>query len=107
MIAAGAAAVIGAALLFHNMSTESAEGGSDKMLAEIALLGEIKRDQNGLLSFHYYKELFLIVNKYVRERNAPSKKEMVEERRGELKKGDMAAYTAIVQEILKKEEGGF
>ena len=90
--ALGGAALIGAALAFHFMSQSEGAQSSDALIEEIAALGEPKRDQNGLLSFHYYKELFLIVNKYVKERNAANKQEMVAERREALKAGDMNKY---------------
>lgn len=106
-IIAGGAVLIGAALAFHSMSGSSAAGNSDQMLEEIGQLGEPKRDQNGMLTFHYYKELFLIVNKHVKDKNAANKVELVQERREALKAGDLNKYKQIVQDIIQQEEKGF
>ena len=105
--AIGGVAIVGCALVYHIISNSEGAQQQDGLIDEIAALGEPKRDQNGLLSFHYYKELFLIVNKYVKARNAASKVEMVADRRQALKDGDMNRYKQIVQDIIQQEERGF
>ena len=93
---AGGAALVGAALVFHSMGNSSGAASGDALLEEIGQLGEPKRDPNGMLTFHYYKELFMIVNKHVKARNGASKAEMVIERRQALKDGDLNKYKALV-----------
>ena len=109
-IAAGAAALVGGALLYHSLQGEGMGGdggGLDKMFEEIGALGGVKRDPNGMMSFHYYKELFIIVNKYTKEKNAPAKKQLVDERRQALQNKDIETYKNLVKDILMKEEQGF
>ena len=76
----GAALIIGGALIYHYLTDpENATAGDsgvdlNKMLEEIDALGPVARGPNGMLSFNYYKELFIIVNKYTKLKNAPQKK---------------------------------
>lgn len=77
----GAAVIIGGALVYHFLTDpesggmlSSGGGETDKMIEEITALGPPARGANGMLTFNYYKELFLIVNKFTKKKNAPFKK---------------------------------
>ena len=79
-LAAGATVVVGAALLFNYISGKSSSSNS-QCFEEIDNLGAPKKDPNGLLSFSYYKDVFLIISKHAKGKFADEKKELIAKRR--------------------------
>lgn len=60
LIALGAAgALVSAAVIFHLFSNK--QSSSQAVFEDIDALGAPKREPNGLLSFAYYKDLFVIM----------------------------------------------
>jgi hypothetical protein len=85
LYALGAAgALVGAAVIFHLLSSK-ATSNSTQMLEEIDALGQPKREMNGFLSFNYYKDLFILIQKHAKAKSADEKKEMLARRREYLK----------------------
>ena len=82
-IAIGGAALVGAALVFHLISSKNEESQQavSKVLEDIDALGPPKKDMNGLLSFPYYKEVFGIIQKHAKAKFAAEKNEMLAKRR--------------------------
>src|SRR6187399_2074973 len=76
--------VVGAALLFNYISGKTSSTNS-QCFEEIDNLGPPKKDPNGLLSFAYYKDVFLIISKHAKQKFADEKKELVIKRRQLLK----------------------
>ena len=79
-LAVGASVLVGAAVLFNYISGKA---GSANTLCfeEIDALGQPKKDPNGLLSFPYYKDVFLIISKHAKSKFAEEKKELIGQRR--------------------------
>ena len=105
-VAAGAAVVIGGALLFNYISNSSS-ASSSQCFEEIDQLGPPKKDPNGLLNFGYYKDVFLIISKHAKGKFADEKKELVARRRSCLKDGKMDEYRQIIEQLIMKEESSF
>ena len=61
---AGAGALIGAALVFHYVSNKQEASSSSQCFEEIEALGPAKKEANGMLSFNYYKDIFMIISKH-------------------------------------------
>ena len=59
----GAGALIGAALVFHYVSNKQ-EVTNSQCFDEIEALGPAKKESNGMLSFNYYKDIFMIISKH-------------------------------------------
>ena len=74
------------------------------MKAEINLLGEPEREENGRLKFSYCKKAFPIIMKYSREGFAQVTKDMVNKRRQLLKDNKMDEYKILFFELDKREE---
>lgn len=79
-LAAGASLVVGAALLFNYISGKTSSSNT-LCFEEIDNLGQPKKDPNGLLSFSYYKDVFLIISKHAKSKFAEEKKELIAKRR--------------------------
>ena len=99
------ALLIGGAVLFHLLSNKD-EGAhaTSKVLEEIDALGAPKKEANGMLQFHYYKEVFFIIQKHAKQRFAADKQSMLSKRRILLKQGKMSEYKDIVKDMIHKEE---
>lgn len=63
-------------------------------------MGAPKKEMNGLLSFTYYKDLFVIMQKHAKLKGAEDKKEMLAKRRQLLKDNKMDEYKELVKEII-------
>lgn len=86
---AAAAALIGGAILFNYVSGKSGSAPSTTaVFDEIEALGPSKKEANGLLSFTYYKDVFLIITKHSKLRFAVEKKELLTKRRRSHKDGN-------------------
>ena len=79
-IAVGATVVVGAALLFNYISGKATSSNS-LCFEEIDALGAPQKDPNGLLSFAYYKDVFLIISKHAKSKFSEEKKELIAKRR--------------------------
>lgn len=75
----GTGALVGAAAMFHLMSSSS--GVNKQCLKEVDDLGPVKRDPNGMINFTFYKDIFLIISKYAKQKFANEKKKLLEQRR--------------------------
>ena len=60
----GAGALVSASLVIYLVANQS--GGNKKCLAEIDQLGAAQKDANGVLSFGYYKDIFMIISKHAK-----------------------------------------
>ena len=78
-IALGVGAVVALAFLFNNANQKGAK--EQGMFDQISALGEPQKNAQGLLSFEYFKQVFVIVNRYSREKFAEEKKEFLNKRR--------------------------
>ena len=104
-IALGVGALVTVALLFNNAnSKDSKEQG---MYDQISALGPPQKGQNGLLTFDFFKQVFMIVNKYSKEKFSEQKKEYLAQRRQALKDGEDAKYSELVKQAMQKEEMQF
>ena len=103
LVAGGAAIVAGAVICNYLMSNDS-DSGINKCLEDIDALGPVKKENNGILAFNYYKDMFTVVGKHGRLRFAEEKRDMVLKRRKALKEGDHKLYADIVKEIITREE---
>jgi len=101
-----AAALIGTAVVFHLVSSkeEAGSSGLSQALAEIAALGEPRREANGLLAFEYYKNVFFIIMKHARLSFADEKQKILKQRRELLKAKKTGEYRALVSDMIQKEE---
>ena len=84
---AAAGALIGGAILFNYISGKSSTSSTSAAFDEIEALGPAKKEPNGLLTFPYYKDVFLIITKHSKLRFAQEKKDLTNKRRGALKAG--------------------
>jgi hypothetical protein len=98
---AAAGALITGAILFNYLSnkTSSASSSSD-VLAEIEALGPPKKSPNGLLTFPYYKDIFMLISKHSKLKFAVEKKELLKKRREASKSGNKIEYKEIVKELI-------
>ena len=97
-LAAGSAALISAAVIFHLATNKPSP--SSKVLDEIEALGTAKKEANGLLSFPYYKDVFAIISKGAKQSFAVEKKALLEQRRKLLKDGNMDEYKNLVKDMV-------
>ena len=63
-------------------------------------LHEVKRDQSGQIELSYFVEVFVFVVRQVGQRTRQITDESKEERRGNLKDGDIDSYEYIVEDML-------
>lgn len=103
---AGAGALVIGALAFHYLSGKQT-GSSSLVFEEIESLGPPKKEANGLLSFNYYKDIFMIISKHSKQKFAEEKKDLLAKRRRALKDNNMEEYKEIVKETIQKEEQAF
>jgi hypothetical protein len=89
-LACGAAALIGGAILYNALSSKS--NTMQVCLDEIDALGPIQRDPNGLLSFNFFKNIFVIVAKHAKLKYSDEKKETLKTRRKALYEGNEVLY---------------
>jgi hypothetical protein len=104
---AAVGALIGGAILFNYISGKSSSSTSSAAFDEIEALGPAKKEPNGLLTFPYYKDVFLIITKHSKLRFAQEKKDLTGKRRTDLKAGNNLEYKEVVQEMIQKEEAVF
>lgn len=78
---AGGVALVSAAVLFHLLTSKVEEKSVSQLYDEIDNLGEVKRDPSGVLSYPYFKDLFIIVYKQGKAIFAVEKKKMMQKRR--------------------------
>lgn len=104
-VVAGAAALVGAAVVFHNISNKQSVASA--VFDEIDALGPPKKEMNGMLSFAYYKEVFGIIQKHSKAKFGKEKKELLEQRRRLLRENKMNEYKELVKEMIQKEESSF
>lgn len=97
---AAAGALVGAAILFNYISNKSTNATSSAVLDEIDALGPAKKEANGLLTFPYYKDIFLLITKHSKAKFGEEKKDMLVRRRAALKDGREAEYKEIVKEAI-------
>lgn len=105
---AAAAALVGGAILFNYLQSKS-EGTTttEALLVDVDALGPPKREANGLLSFPYFKDLMMTVQRHGKERFASDKKEFLFRRRHLLQEKKEKEYKEVVAEMIKKEEQCF
>jgi hypothetical protein len=101
-IVAGAAALIGAAVIFHYAT--SGKVPTSQVFDEIDALGPAKKEMNGMLSFMYYKDVFAIIQRHAKGKFSAEKKQLMEKRRRLLKENNMGEYKELVKEMISKEE---
>lgn len=94
----GAGVLVAGAIVFHHLSSKVTN--SSACFDEIEALGPPKKEANGLLSFNYYKDIFMIISKYSKQKFADEKKELLARRRTALKAGNMDEYKEIVKEMI-------
>jgi len=104
--AAGVGLLVGAAYLFHSLSSskEESSGHLSQLIADVEALGPPKRDPNGLLNFVYYKDLFCVIQKHTKAVFAEEKAALLKQRREYLRAGNTAEYRDIVKTMIEKEE---
>ncbi len=97
---AAAGALIGAAILFNYISNKTTTSTSSGVLDAIDSLGPPKREANGLLTFPYYKDIFVLITKHSKAKFGEEKKEMLLKRRIALREGNEEEYKDIVKEAI-------
>ena len=85
---AAAGALIAGAILFNYISGKSSTTTTTAVFDEIEALGPAKKEANGLLTFPYYKDVFLIITKHSKSRFAGEKSELLSKRRRAHKDGN-------------------
>ena len=60
----GAGALVSASLVLYYVINRS--GSNKKCFEEIDALGPVMKDANGMLSFNYYKDIFMIISKHAK-----------------------------------------
>ena len=60
-----------------------------------------------MLSFGYYKDIFLIISKHAKAKFAEEKKELINSRRKFLKEGNQAEYRSTIETLVQQEERSF
>ena len=101
----GVGALVGGAIAFHYLSGK--ESGNSQCFEEIDSLGPAQKDANGLLSFPYYKNVFMIISKHSKQKFADEKKDYITRRRKALKDSNDRDYKEIVKDMIQKEEQSF
>ena len=104
--AAGLGLLVGAAYVFHSMSSGKEESGSHltQLYADVEALGPVKKDPNGMINFVYYKDLFCVIQKHTKLVFAEEKVALMKQRREFLKAGNVAEYKEIVKRMIEAEE---
>ena len=64
----------------------------------------MKRDMSGMLNYEYFKEMYAIIQRGVKQEFAEEKRTLVEKRRQLLKEGNTEEYKAIITQMTKREE---
>lgn len=67
----GGAAVVGAAVAFHFLSSKEA---GDTLGDDLEQLGPVEREENGMLKFEYFLKIFQICSFYGKNQFADKKK---------------------------------
>jgi len=101
--AAAAGALIGVAVLSHYLS-QGKSSSSSECFAEIDALGPPKKEGNGMLSFNYYKDIFMIISKHAKQRFADERKDLLMRRRQLLRENKLDEYKELVKTMIQKEE---
>ena len=110
---AAVGALVGAALLFHYVSTDDDEegtgaGASDpgKLTEELkaANLTDVKKSPNGTLDQQYFLQLLQYVGTASRERTKGLRTKCVESRRKHYKSEEWDQYEAIIKKALEAED---
>ena len=70
-------------------------------------MGAPQKDQNGLLSFNYFKNLFLEVQKFNKQSFGPEKQEFLRNRREALRNNEHTKYNELVKQMMQREEQTF
>jgi len=104
-VLAGAGALVGAAVVFHLLTNK--QSASSAIFEDIDALGPPKKEMNGLLSFAYYKDLFILMQKHAKLKSADEKKELLIKRRQLLKDNKTEEYKEIVKDLIQREEQVF
>ena len=60
----GTGALVTAGLVYYAVSNKPES--NTECLREVDQLGSVKRDTNGMLSFSYYRDIFIIISKYAK-----------------------------------------
>jgi hypothetical protein len=99
----GGAAVVGAAVAYHFLSSASEEA-DDSLEADLQELGELQEDERGFIEFKQFLKIFQICSYYAKQQFAKEKKNMIATRREALKAGDENKYKEIVMQMTQMEE---
>lgn len=108
VLAAGAAAVVGAAVVYH-LATSSGEGSEeakdeDELRAEMEKLGDVGKDPNGTIKLQDFMSLFKLITKHAKKRISKVKRSFSVQRRETLRKGLEDEYRSHVQTQMQEEE---
>lgn len=87
----GGAAVIGAAVAFHYAS-QKAEAEEDTLDNDLEQLGEVQREENGMLKFEFFLKVFQISTFYGKNQFAAQKITLVNQRRDAFKNKNDQLY---------------
>lgn len=94
----GVGALVTGAIAFHYLSGK--ESGNSLCFEEIDNLGAPQKDANGLLSFPYYKNVFMIISKNAKQKFGDEKKDYIARRRRALRENNDRDYKEIVKEMI-------
>ena len=106
---AGAGALIGAALLYHYASGTSEEDDApsrDELVQQLKAggLDEVLKDKNGMIDSRYFLKLLQFVGATTRERTAPKRKSLTEQRRKHYKSKNWKEYETVVKSFIEVED---
>jgi len=112
LIAIGAAALVGAAVVWGMMSGDEEEGPEaipdDEVLEALkaAKLEAVRKDKMNpnFIDTQYFLELLQFIGQSVRDQQKGEREECIIQRRAALKEKDDEQYTAIVRKMLEAEE---
>ena len=73
MALAGVGVFVGAALLFHYLSSDDDTGADLKAALSEAGLAEVKRDPQGQIDIQWLVKVLMVAGKYNKNKNAPKR----------------------------------
>ena len=101
----GIGALVTGAVVYHLISNN--KSSQSDILEDVEALGEPKKDSRGILTFQYFKDIFILAQKHAKLKFAEAKQELLIKRRKAHQSGNEAEYGEIIKEAMQKEEMAF
>lgn len=79
----GAGAVVVGALAYHFIS--GSKSALPDIIEDVEALGDVKKDSRGILTFEYFKNIFILAQKHAKLKFAEAKQDLMARRRNAFK----------------------